>query len=82
MTERSSPNGKSAACASIRSALKPHLAGCEVDLRPRMIPTNRRLGVRGGAVSFARFKRDTAALMNLLAEKERLKGKVQMIYFW
>lgn len=50
--------------------LLPHLAGFEVELRPRMVLTNRRLGKRGGALGFQRFKRDAARLMKDDPNKE------------
>jgi len=56
--------------AFAKNTLLPHLSQYEVDLRPRMIKTNRKLGARGGALSFDRFKRDTAALMKQEAGRE------------
>lgn len=53
-----------------KTTLLPHLASHGVDLRPRMIPTNRRLGRRGGALKFERFRRDTTNLMKEDAHKE------------
>jgi Domain of unknown function (DUF4276) len=43
--------------------LKPHLARFNVEVRPRMILTNRKLGVRGGALGYQRLKRDALRLM-------------------
>ena len=50
--------------------LRPHLAGFGVELRPRMILTNRKLGRRGGALGFQRFKRDAIRLMKDDPNKE------------
>jgi hypothetical protein len=50
--------------------LFPHLAKFEVEVRPRMILTNRKLGKRGGALNFQRLKRDTAHLMREDANPE------------
>ena len=45
-------------------ALKPHLAGYSVDVRPRVVLTNRKLGRRGGVFSFSRIRDDLERLMN------------------
>jgi hypothetical protein len=46
-----------------KDTLAPHLVNFEVDLLPRMILTNRKLGTRGGALEFQRVKRDITHLM-------------------
>jgi hypothetical protein len=46
-----------------KETLIPHLAKFEVEVRPRMVLTNRKLGKRGGALNFQRFKRDATHLM-------------------
>lgn len=53
-----------------KETLATHLAGFEVDVRPRMVLTNRKLGKRGGALYFQRFKRDTTHLMKDDANRE------------
>ena len=44
-------------------ALKPHLAGYSVDVRPRVVLTDRKLGKRGGILDFARIRGDIGRLM-------------------
>ena len=46
-----------------KETLFPHLAKFDVEVRPRMVLTNRKLGKRGGALGFHRLKRDTIRLM-------------------
>jgi hypothetical protein len=53
-----------------KETLFPHLAKFEVEVRPRMIPTNRKLGTRGGALNFQRLKNNTAHLMKEDAHPE------------
>lgn len=43
--------------------LKPHLAGCAIDLRPRVVVTNRKLDKRGGILDFEMIRRDLERLM-------------------
>lgn len=50
--------------------LFPHLAKFEVEVRPRMVLTNRKLGKRGGALNFLRLKRDATRLMKEDANPE------------
>lgn len=44
-------------------ALRPYLAGYAIDVRPRVVVTNRRLGKRGGVLDFERIRNDLARLM-------------------
>lgn len=44
-------------------ALKPHLAGFAIDVRPRVVVTNRKLGKRGGILDFAKIRGDLVRLM-------------------
>lgn len=44
-------------------ALKPHLAGFGIDVRPRVVVTNRKLGKRGGILDFDKIKGDIGRLM-------------------
>ncbi|HXR08153.1 MAG TPA: DUF4276 family protein [Candidatus Acidoferrum sp.] len=53
-----------------KETLFTHLAKFEVEVRARMIPTNRKLGTRGGALNFRRLKRNTAHLMKEDASPE------------
>lgn len=53
-----------------KETLFPHLAKFEVDVRPRMVLTNRKLGERGGALGFQRLKRDTLRMMKEDAQPE------------
>jgi hypothetical protein len=43
--------------------LKPHLAGYSVDVRSRVVVTNRKLGKRGGVLDFERIRGDLSRLM-------------------
>ena len=44
-------------------ALKPHLAGYAIDVRPRVVVTNRKLGKRGGILDFNKISGDIGRLM-------------------
>ena len=44
-------------------ALKPHLAGFAIDVRPRVVVTNRKLGKRGGILDFEKIRGDVGRLM-------------------
>jgi len=44
-------------------ALKPHLAGYAIDVRPRLVLTNRKLGKRGGILDFDKIRGDIGRLM-------------------
>ena len=44
-------------------ALKPHLASYSIDVRPRVVLTNRKLGKRGGILDFAKISGDLNRLM-------------------
>lgn len=44
-------------------ALKPHLAGFSIDVRPRVVVTNRKLGKRGGILDFNKIRGDISRLM-------------------
>lgn len=43
--------------------LKPHLAHRNIDVRPRVVQTNRKLNKRGGLLSFEVLRRDLECLM-------------------
>jgi hypothetical protein len=43
--------------------LKPHLASYEIDVRPRVVVTSRKLGKRGGILDFDKIKGDLTRLM-------------------
>ena len=43
--------------------LKRHLAGYSIDVRPRVVVTNRKLGKRGGVLDFDKIKGDLSRLM-------------------
>lgn len=43
--------------------LKPHLAGRSIEVRSRVVVTNRKLGKRGGVLDFAKIKGDLERLM-------------------
>ena len=43
--------------------LKPHLAGYAIDVRPRVVVTNRKLGKRGGILDFDKIRGDIGRLM-------------------
>jgi hypothetical protein len=53
-----------------KQTLFPHLAKFEVEVRPRMLFTNRKLGKRGGALNFQLLKGDTTRLMKEDANPE------------
>jgi hypothetical protein len=44
-------------------ALKPHLVGYAVDVRSRVVVTNRKLGKRGGVLDFEKIRGDISRLM-------------------
>jgi hypothetical protein len=44
-------------------ALRPHLAGYSVEVRSRVVVTNRKLGKRGGVLDFKRIRGDLSRLM-------------------
>jgi hypothetical protein len=44
-------------------ALKPHLAGFAIDVRTRVVVTNRKLGKRGGILDFEKIRGDVSRLM-------------------
>ncbi len=44
-------------------ALKPHLANLNIEVRPRVVVTNRQLGKRGGILNFPKLKGDLIRLM-------------------
>jgi len=44
-------------------ALTPHLANFNIEVRPRVVLTNRKLGKRGGILDFARIQGDLNRLM-------------------
>jgi hypothetical protein len=46
-----------------RNTLKPHLAGSHVSVNPFMLPTNRKLGAAGGALSWDRFRHNVSRLL-------------------
>jgi hypothetical protein len=45
-------------------ALTPHLANYSIEVRPRVVVTNRKLGKRGGILDFAKIEGDLTRLMN------------------
>lgn len=45
------------------TALTPHLAGRNIEVRPRVVLTNRKLGKRGGILDFAKIQGDLTRLM-------------------
>jgi hypothetical protein len=51
-------------------ALKPHLAGFCIDVRPRVVVTNRKLGKRGGLLDFKKIKGDMSRLMKADSQGE------------
>lgn len=51
-------------------ALKPHLAGFAIDVRPRVVVTNRKLGKRGGILDFDKIRGDLGRLMKQDAHSE------------
>ena len=44
-------------------ALTPHLAKCHIEVKPRVVVTNRKLGKRGGILDFAKIQGDLTRLM-------------------
>lgn len=44
-------------------ALRPHLAGYAIDVRPRVVVTNRKLGKRGGVLDFEKIRGDISRLL-------------------
>lgn len=44
-------------------ALTPHLANYNIEVKPRVVVTNRKLGKRGGILDFARIQGDLTRLM-------------------
>jgi hypothetical protein len=44
-------------------ALTPHLANYSIEVKPRVVLTNRKLGKRGGVLDFARIQGDLTRLM-------------------
>ncbi len=44
-------------------ALKPHLAGFAIEVRPRVVVTNRKLGKRGGILDFDKIRGDVSRLL-------------------
>jgi hypothetical protein len=46
-----------------RNTLKPHLARCHVSLDPFMLPTNRKVGAVGGALTWDRFHDNVGRLL-------------------
>ena len=51
-------------------ALKPHLAAYAIDVRPRVVVTNRKLGKRGGVLDFAKIRGDIGRLMKEDQDRE------------
>jgi Domain of unknown function (DUF4276) len=47
----------------VDKALMPHLAGFAIDVRPRVVMTNRKLGKRGGVFDFDKIRGDVGRLM-------------------
>jgi hypothetical protein len=52
-----------------RDTLKPHLLKCRVSVNPFKLPTNRRLGTAGGALSWDRFDYNVSRLLKQYADK-------------
>jgi hypothetical protein len=52
-----------------RDILKPHLAPYRVSVNPFMLPTNRRLGAYGGALSWDRFDHNVSRLLKQYTDK-------------
>jgi len=63
-----------------KQTLIPHLAKFEVEVRPRMVLTNRKLGKRGGALHFQRFKGDATRLMKEDANREARFSTMMDLY--
>lgn len=55
--------------AFARNTLKTHLLQCRVSVNPIMLPTNRRLGAAGGALSWDRFHCNVSRLLKQHADK-------------
>jgi hypothetical protein len=55
--------------AFARYTLKPHLTQYHVSVNPFMLPTNRRLGGYGGALSWDRFHHNVTRLLKQYADK-------------
>jgi hypothetical protein len=53
-----------------KESLVAHLAAFEVEVRPRMVLANRKLGKRGGSLGFQRLRDDTQRLMKEDAHPE------------
>lgn len=51
-------------------ALHPHLAQFQIDVRPRVVLTNRKLGKRGGILDFEKIRGDLGRLMKQDAHAE------------
>lgn len=51
-------------------ALKPHLENFAIEVRPRVVVTNRKLGKRGGVLDFAKIRGDVSRLMKQDAHAE------------
>ena len=47
----------------VKALLVPHLAQRSLEVRPRVVSTNRRLGARGGVLSFGQVQSDISRLM-------------------
>lgn len=56
--------------AFAEQALKPHLAGFQIDVRSRVVLTNRKLGKRGGILDFETLQGDLSKLMKQDAHEE------------
>jgi hypothetical protein len=55
--------------AFARVTLKPHLAQYHVSVNPFMLPTNRKLGAAGGALSWDRFRYNVSRLLKQFADQ-------------
>ncbi len=55
--------------AFARDTLKPHLAQHDVSVHSFLLPTNRRLGAAGGALSWDRFRGNVSRLLKQYADK-------------
>ena len=47
-----------------KATLTPHLAGYEIEVKPRVVLTNRKLGARGGILNFSKVEGDLRRLMS------------------
>lgn len=54
----------------VDKTLKPHLAAFAIDVRPRVVVTNRKLGKRGGVLDFEKIRSDVSRLMKQDAHSE------------